>query len=85
MYDAEQILDVGRELNDMLTFWEYNQGKTCFFYGLVNLFDKTDSYRKHNAAVLMGAAAGSSEDREVKQFSFADPSKQMKVPTLIPE
>ena len=22
------------ELSDLLSFWEYNKGKTCFFYGL---------------------------------------------------
>lgn len=33
MYSAEQIAYMQGELADMISFWGYNKGSTCFFYG----------------------------------------------------
>ena len=34
MYSAQQLSMMRDELSDMISFWEYNKGKTCFFYGV---------------------------------------------------
>ena len=34
MYSAQQHDMIREQLADMIKFWEYNKGRTCFFYGV---------------------------------------------------